>query len=155
MRIRDIPLETLWLEAGFEPNPEQEQAIRHIHGPLFITAGPGSGKTRVLLWRALNLIVYHGIDPDQIFLSTFTEKAARQLRDGLRLLLARATNHSGVQFDTSRMYVGTAHSLCRRLILDRRFSPGRHRQRAPVLLDELGQYFLSLAGVTGLPWQTD
>lgn len=136
-----LSIQDLWNEASFEPNEEQREAILHTDGPLFITAGPGSGKTRVLLWRTLNLIVFHGVEPDRIFLSTFTEKAAKQLHDGIRLLLARVTNRTGQQYDTSRMYVGTAHSLCRKLILDRRFSDGRERRRAPVLLDELGQYF--------------
>jgi DNA helicase-2/ATP-dependent DNA helicase PcrA len=47
----------------FKPNPHQEKAILHIEGPLFLTAGPGSGKTRVLLWRTLNLIVFHDVKP--------------------------------------------------------------------------------------------
>src|SRR5258706_5608344 len=89
---KTIAIERLWKEAGFKPNEKQEQAIRHLDGPLFLTAGPGSGKTRVLLWRTLNLIVFHGIDPKEIFLSTFTEKAAKQLKDGLRILLGFASN---------------------------------------------------------------
>src|SRR5207253_1651214 len=101
----------------------------------------GSGKTRVLLWRTLNLIVYHGVEPDRIYLGTFTEKAARQLREGLRNLLGKVTAHTGQPFDLSRMYVGTVHALCQRLIMDRRFYPSRQRSRVPVLLDELGQYF--------------
>jgi len=42
----------LWKDFGFKPNPEQRDAILHADGPLFLPAGPGSGKTRVLLWRA-------------------------------------------------------------------------------------------------------
>ena len=68
-------LETLWARVGFKPNLQQRHAILHVEGPLFLTAGPGSGKTRVLLWRALNLIVFHGVPPEDIFLGTFTEKA--------------------------------------------------------------------------------
>ena len=44
-------LETLFKEKGFAPNKSQLKAIKHIEGPLFLTAGSGSGKTRVLLWR--------------------------------------------------------------------------------------------------------
>ncbi len=54
----------------------------HVDGPLFLTAGPGSGKTRVLLWRTVNLIVFNDVKPEEIFLGTFTEKAAHQLREG-------------------------------------------------------------------------
>jgi DNA helicase-2/ATP-dependent DNA helicase PcrA len=133
-------LEQLWKVAEFEPNEAQEQAIRHVDGPLYLTAGPGSGKTRVLLWRTLNLIVYYEVKPEEIFLSTFTEKAALQLREGLRSLLGHVTNCTGQYYDLSKMYVGTVHSLCQRLITDRRFSPGRVRPHAPVLMDELDQY---------------
>lgn len=133
-------LETLWADAGFSPNAAQRQAILHADGPLFLPAGPGSGKTRVLLWRTLNLIVFHGVAPEQIYLSTFTEKAARQLKDGLRALLGQVTAATGVPYDTGRMYVGTVHSLCQRLLLDRRFHPDRDRGTAPALLDDLDQY---------------
>jgi len=89
------PIEDLWKEAGFTPNPEQENAIKHVEGPLFLAAGPGSGKTRVLLWRTLNLIVYHNIDPEEIFLATFTEKAAAQLKEGLLDIMKSGILHPG------------------------------------------------------------
>ncbi len=135
-----VSIEDLWREFDFEPNKNQLRAIRHLDGPLYLPAGPGSGKTRVLLWRTLNLIVFKGVSPDQIFLSTFTEKAALQLREGLRVILAAATNRTGLAYDTARMYVGTMHSLCQRILADRRFYPGRQRGRAPILLDDLDQY---------------
>ena len=136
------PIEDLWKAREFTPNTFQEKAIRHVDGPLFLPAGPGSGKTRVLLWRAVNLIVYHDVDPKKIFLSTFTEKAAFQLKEGLRSLLADVTNKTGKPYDISQTYVGTVHSLCRRLITDRNLSPNRLRRVVPSLRDELGQYFL-------------
>ena len=135
-----LTLKELWRQADFVPNPEQEQAILHVEGPLYIPAGPGSGKTRVLLWRTLNLIVFHGINPEEVFLSTFTEKAAFQLQEGLRALLGAVTTLTNVPFDISSMYVGTVHSLCRRLLTDRRFSAERKRSRAPLLMDEIDQY---------------
>ena len=140
--MRKYSLDLLFKEAKFKPNPRQEAAIKHIDGPLFLTAGPGSGKTRVLLWRTLNLIVFHNVEPKDIFLSTFTEKAARQLKDGLRSLLGFASNFTNRPYDISRMYVGTVHSNCQQIIGDRRFTLSGERQRTPVVKDQLGQYFI-------------
>ncbi len=139
----DINLEFLWEKVGFKPNKKQEDAIRHINGPLFLTAGPGSGKTRVILWRTLNLIVFHNVDPINIFLATFTEKAALQLKDGLRSLLGLVTNETGKPYDISGMAIGTVHSICQDILVDRdrRFTREEVRSKAPILLDELAQYF--------------
>jgi DNA helicase-2/ATP-dependent DNA helicase PcrA len=136
-----IALADLWSIYKFAPNPQQEEAINHCIGPLFLTAGPGSGKTRVLLWRTVNLIVFHGVKPEEIFLSTFTEKAALQLKEGLQALLGVVTNQTGQPYDISKMAIGTVHSICQKLIQDRRFSADGSRRSSPVLMDELGQYF--------------
>ena len=138
---RALSIEDLWKTVDFKPNDQQIEAILHTEGPLYLTAGPGSGKTRVLLWRALNLIVFHDVAPEEIYLSTFTEKAALQLREGLQAFLGIATNITGKPYDLAQMYVGTVHSLCQRILTDRRFSAGGQRPRPPRLLDELGQYF--------------
>jgi len=137
----DLSIQDLWEITEFTPNEAQERAILHIDGPLYLPAGPGSGKTRVLLWRTLNLIVFHDVPPEAIYLSTFTEKAALQLREGLQVLLGYVTNLTGRPFDLTQMYVGTVHSLCQRILTDRRFSLERQRNEVPHLLDELGQYF--------------
>lgn len=133
-------LADLWREFEFAPNDEQRAAILHADGPLFLPAGPGSGKTRVLLWRTVNLITAHDVRPDEVFLSTFTEKAALQLRNGLRTLLGAVSEKTGVPYDTASLYVGTVHSLCQKLVVDRRISAHRTRSKPPVLLDELAQY---------------
>lgn len=139
--VPPLTLDDLFAEANFTPNKPQRAAILHTDGPLFLVAGPGSGKTRVLLWRTVNLMVFHGVQPEEIFLATFTEKAAKQLRDGLLSLLGLVTNRTGQPFDLSRMYIGTVHSLCNRLLTDRAFSPGRQRSQSPVVMDALEQYF--------------
>lgn len=136
-----IAIEKLWKEQGFTPNKAQKEAILHTGGPLFLTAGPGSGKTRVLLWRTLNLIVFQHVQPKEIFLSTFTEKAARQLKEGLRSLLGFASIYTNEPYDISKMALGTVHSICQQMLANRDFSPHRERRYPPVLLDELGQYF--------------
>jgi len=137
-------IETLWRTVApqpFVPNPNQREAILHTDGPLFLTAGPGSGKTRVVLWRIVNLIAFHQVQPEEIFLSTFTEKAAKQLKDGLRSLLGLVTNQTGTPYDISRMYVGTVHSLCQQIMGDRRFVTGIWRPITPTVMDALDQYF--------------
>jgi DNA helicase-2/ATP-dependent DNA helicase PcrA len=136
-------IEYYWNRKGFTPNEKQKKAILHKDGPLFLTAGPGSGKTRVILWRTLNLIVFHKVDPKRIFLATFTEKAAHQLKDGLRTLLGMVTNETDQPYDISGMAIGTVHSICQDILVDRdrRFSEDGIRSRAPQLLDSLAQYF--------------
>src|SRR5262249_35678336 len=134
-------IQDLWAEAGFTPNDNQRDAILHTEGPLFLTAGPGSGKTRVLLWRTVSLIVYHDVKPEELFLSTFTEKAAFQLKQGLQARLGRVTNQTRVPYDLSRLYIRTRHSLCQRLIQHRNFTRNRSRDEQPVLIDALDQYF--------------
>lgn len=138
-----ITIHDIWneLDSSFIPNSNQAEAISHVCGPLYLTAGPGSGKTRVLLWRTLNLLVCHNVRPEEIFLSTFTEKAAKQLKDGLQSLLGLATNRTGKPYDIARMYVGTVHSLCQQLITDRRICQGVLRPVTPALMDALDQYF--------------
>ncbi len=139
----EYDIEYFWKLKNFFPNDNQKEAIKEIEGPLFLTAGPGSGKTRVILWRTVNLIVFHKIEPKDIFLATFTEKAAHQLKEGLRALLGTVTNETGQPYDISGMSVGTVHSICQEILIDsnRRFSYGGLRGRTPILLDELSQYF--------------
>lgn len=136
-------IEYFWKLKNFRPNDNQREAILQTEGPLFLTAGPGSGKTRVILWRTVNLIVFKKVDPKDIFLATFTEKAAHQLKEGLRSLLGAVTNQTGQAYDISGMSIGTVHSICQEILIDssRRFSDGGVRGRAPILLDELSQYF--------------
>ena len=135
-----ISLDTLFQEKGFTPNSNQKLAIENTKGPLLLTAGPGSGKTRVLLWRCVNLIVFENIPPEEIFLATFTEKAALQLKQGLQGLLSIASKYTHKLYDIAEMYVGTLHSLCQKLLTDRRFKEHGLRNRRPLVLDDFGQF---------------
>jgi ATP-dependent DNA helicase UvrD/PcrA len=58
----------------------QQKAIKHIRGPSITIAGPGAGKTFVITERVKNLIENHHIDPKNILVTTFTEKAANELK---------------------------------------------------------------------------
>jgi DNA helicase-2/ATP-dependent DNA helicase PcrA len=98
---------------GKKPNPDQLKAIKHISGPLLIVAGPGSGKTKTLITRTLNLLLRQNVKPENILLCTFTEKAARQLRDRLNAGLKRC---GADHIDIHEMTIGTIHSVCQGII---------------------------------------
>ena len=67
-------------------NPAQLEAVQHIEGPLLIVAGPGSGKTRVITHRIAHLNQI-GVYPSQIAAVTFTNRAAREMRNRLERLM--------------------------------------------------------------------
>ncbi len=67
-------------------NPEQEKAARHFSGPALIIAGPGTGKTRVLTYRIINLIQNKAVPAENILAVTFTNKAANEIKERLKVL---------------------------------------------------------------------
>jgi DNA helicase-2/ATP-dependent DNA helicase PcrA len=88
-------------------NPEQREAVAHVHGPLLVLAGAGSGKTRVLITRIAVLLDEHGVPPERIFAVTFTNKAAAEMKQRIASLLDR---------DPTGLWIGTFHSLSARLL---------------------------------------
>ena len=88
-------------------NPEQREAVAHVHGPLLVLAGAGSGKTRVLTTRIAVLMDEHGVPPERIFAVTFTNKAAAEMKHRIATLLSR---------DPTGLWIGTFHSLSARLL---------------------------------------
>jgi DNA helicase-2/ATP-dependent DNA helicase PcrA len=109
-------------------NRAQARAVGHSDGPLLIIAGPGSGKTQVLVWRTLNLLLSGKAEPDEIVVCTFTEKAAFELRDRI----SSAARQAGTAFDLSDLVVGTIHGICNRFLLKY-----RHRTRLQAGYDTL------------------
>lgn len=79
-------------------NPSQGEAVRHGDGPMLVLAGPGSGKTHVIIGRVRNLIEQYGIRPDNILVITFSKAAAAQMRE--RFLKSPGNTYPGVTFGT-------------------------------------------------------
>ncbi len=117
-------------------NNQQLQAVKHVYGPLLVVAGAGSGKTKALTHRIANLIEGNSIDPYNILAVTFTNKAAKEMKARLEVLLAQelAFNQFGQPWTTLKeidqnqlranvhqerlenLWIGTFHSLFSRLL---------------------------------------
>src|SRR2546429_5752782 len=87
-------------------NPAQREAVTHLEGPLLIFAGAGSGKTRVLTTRIANLIAQRRVWPDRLLAVTFTNKAAREMRERVARLVPGA----------DQMWVGTFHATAVKML---------------------------------------
>jgi DNA helicase II / ATP-dependent DNA helicase PcrA len=90
-----------------ELNEAQRAAAAHINGPLMVIAGAGSGKTRVLTYRIAHLI-RNGVDPFQILALTFTNKAAREMKDRIGKLVG--------EHEARNIWMGTFHSVFARIL---------------------------------------
>ena len=87
-------------------NDEQYAAVTAKPGPILVIAGAGSGKTRTLTYRVAYLIE-NGVEPENILLLTFTNKASREMLERVGKLLPH---------DISRIWGGTFHSVANRLL---------------------------------------
>ena len=117
-------------------NPSQRQSVEHYCGPLLVVAGAGSGKTRALTYRIANLVLTHRTDPENILAVTFTNKAAKEMKDRVEKLFADQQSHNthGKPLDalsqseqtklrsqvykniTKELWIGTFHALCCRIL---------------------------------------
>ncbi|WP_415380494.1 ATP-dependent DNA helicase [Halosimplex sp. TS25] len=100
-------------------NDAQRRAIRDSGGPLQLAAGPGSGKTEVLVSRTLRLLLVDEVPPGSIFLTTFTEKAAQSLEE--RIIDRLETLGFGDVIDANELRIGTLHSLCNDVMQEYRY----------------------------------
>ncbi len=95
-------------------NKEQRRVVEHPGGPLLVTAGPGTGKTRTLTHRIAHLIKKKGVSPLQVLAVTFTNKAAQEMRERLMRLLGNAP---------TLPLVATFHSFCFTILNEQNLKP--------------------------------
>ena len=88
-------------------NPEQRAAVEAVDGPLLVLAGAGTGKTRVLTTRFAHILLTRRAFPNQVLAVTFTNKAAREMRERVGAILGRPAEG---------LWLGTFHALCARML---------------------------------------
>ena len=120
---------------GFPLDPAQRQAIQYGPGPLLIAAGPGTGKTEVLVARCLKFICCDSVAPGSIMLTTFTEKAAKSLEDRLSeaFVFLAGMYPQLADIDPSDLRIGTLHGLCNDILQEYRYTAYQNLR----LLDEV------------------
>src|SRR6476659_7213584 len=89
-------------------NEQQREAVLHKDGPIMIVAGAGSGKTKVLTTRIAHLMAHHGVDAFNILALTFTNKAAKEMKERVERTLGNS--------DARNLYIGTFHSVFARIL---------------------------------------
>ncbi|NJM85758.1 MAG: UvrD-helicase domain-containing protein, partial [Leptolyngbyaceae cyanobacterium RM2_2_21] len=131
-------------------NVSQRRAVEHYCGPLLVVAGAGSGKTRALTFRIANLVLTHQVDPENILAVTFTNKAAKEMKERIEKLFAeqiarekfskplealpaydqvklRSQAYKNI---TKHLWIGTFHALCCRILrfdIEKYQSPQGHQ----------------------------
>ncbi len=88
-------------------NPEQRAAVETLDGPLLVLAGAGTGKTRVLTTRFAHILLSGRASPGQVLAVTFTNKASREMRERVAVILGRPVEG---------LWLGTFHALCARML---------------------------------------
>ena len=122
-------------------NESQREAITSTNGPLLIIAGPGTGKTFTLVQRAVFLIQKKRVNPENIMLATFTDKAANEIVTRITQELSRRN----ILADTGAMYSGTFHAICERILKEYSEFTGRHKNFR--VLDDFGHAYMIMQNI--------
>lgn len=117
------------------PNDKQREVIKQTEGPLLVIAGPGSGKTFTLVERIVHILSSGLAEPKNLFIATFTEKAARELKTRISNKLLE----EGLSHNVNEMLLGTFHSICLKILEDyREFT---RLKRNYTLMDQFDQQY--------------
>ena len=133
-----------------DANEAQREAITSTNGPMLIIAGPGTGKTFTLVQRTVFLIQKKRVNPENIMLATFTDKAANEIVTRVTQELSRRN----ITADTGAMYAGTFHAICERILKEYSDFTGRHKNFR--VLDNFGHAYMIMqnmkkfSGISGL-----
>lgn len=117
-------------------NLQQKEAITTINGPVLIIAGPGTGKTFTLVERVKHMVIDKNINPSEIMISTFTNKAAFELIDRLSMQFTE----KGVSKDVNDMLVNNFHGICR--TINDRYLHLTNLKKGYTQIDDISQNYL-------------
>ena len=93
-----------WLE---QLNPEQKEAVKTTEGPVLVLSGAGTGKTKVLTTRLAYILAQHKANPWNCLVVTFTNRAAKEMRERVQGLIGEVANS---------VWLGTFHSVCVKIL---------------------------------------
>lgn len=137
-----ISEQDLKIDYAKELNSEQLEAVKHGEGPCLVLAGAGSGKTRTLVYRVAWLLE-HGVDPSNILLVTFTNKAAREMLERVKTLIGR---------EPKGLWGGTFHHIGNRVL--RRYAKLIGLESNYAILDQDDSKELVASSLKDLPFDT-
>jgi ATP-dependent helicase/nuclease subunit A len=123
LTVDDVPDPESVMPASVEvPNPEQQEAIERA-GVVFVSAGAGTGKTRVLVERFVKAVCERELSLDSVLVITYTERAAGELRARIRERLVEL-GRTDLARDIDRAWISTIHGFCHRLLRSHPFEVG-------------------------------
>lgn len=122
-------------------NPRQKQAVDTIYGPVLVIAGPGSGKTQILSARIANILIETDVNPSNILCLTFTDNAAKNMRERLSRIIGA---------DAYKVAIHTFHSFGNEILNRYRSRISDYAEATPI--DEIEASRLFDAILTALPW---